>query len=176
MLYIFRLVWNFSCRKVEWIDLADLINISGEFLWTTDDNFARKDFAESGVFHCPSYPIHWLFPINGLVALGVDQSEQFKHEFVPKLGGATNEFWYSNVCSCSGMASSYFFDYQSSIKNLCGRSLGQRKYDWNLPVCTARNKSLLDGILKIVISNNSSSQSDLTSRLVKEKYLAYIWG
>ena len=47
--------------------------------------------------------------------LGVDQSEQFKHEFGPKLWGGTNEFWSSNVCSCSGMASLHFFDYQSSI-------------------------------------------------------------
>ena len=54
--------------------------------------------------------------------------------------------------------------------------LGQHKYDWNLRVCTLRNKSLLDGILKIDMSNNSSSQADLTSGLVKEKYLAYIWG
>ena len=164
------------------MDLADLISISGKFLWTANDNFARKDFAENGVFHCASYPIHWLFPINGFVAvsfqvyLGVDQSEQFKHEFTPKLGGATDEFWYSNVCSCSGMVSSYFFDYQSAIKNLCGRSLGQDIYDWNLRVCTARNKSLLDGILKIVISNNSLSQAELTLGLVKEKYLAYILG
>ena len=73
------------------------------------------------------------------------------------------------------MGSSHFFDYRSSIKNLCGRLLGQRKYERNLPVCTARNKSLLDEILKIVISNNSSSQADFTSRLAKEKYLAYIW-
>ena len=29
--------------------------------------------------------------------VGVDKSEQFKHEFGPKLGGATNEFWYSNM-------------------------------------------------------------------------------
>ena len=54
--------------------------------------------------------------------------------------------------------------------------LVQHIYDWNLRVCTARNKSLLDWILKIVISNHSSSQADLTSGLVKEKYLAYIWG
>ena len=31
ILYILRLVWNFSCLKVEWIDLADLISILGEF-------------------------------------------------------------------------------------------------------------------------------------------------
>ena len=78
--------------------------------------------------------------------------------------------------SCSGMTSSHFFNYQSSTKNLCGGSLRQHKYDGNLRVCTARNKSLLDGVLKIVISNNSSSQRDLPSGLVKEKYLAYIWG
>ena len=54
--------------------------------------------------------------------------------------------------------------------------LGQRKYDWNLRVYTARSKCLLDGILKTVISNNSSSQADLTSGLVKKKYLAYNWG
>ena len=54
--------------------------------------------------------------------------------------------------------------------------LGQHKYDVNLQVCTARNKTLLDGILETVISNNSSSHADLTSGLVKEKYLAHIWG
>ena len=31
-------------------------------------------------------------------SLGMDQSEQFKHEFGPKLWPATNEFWYSNDC------------------------------------------------------------------------------
>ena len=72
------------------------------------------------------------------------------------------------------MASSHFFDYQSSMKNLCGRSLGQHKDDWNLRVCTSSNKILLDGILKIVISNDSNSQADLTWGLVKQKYLAYI--
>ena len=54
-------------------------------------------------------------------------------------------------------------NHQSRI---CARSLGQHKYDWNLWVCTARNKSLLEGILKISIFNNSSSQADLTSGLV----------
>ena len=47
--------------------------------------------------------------------IGVDQSEQFKREFGPKLWGGTNEFWYLNVCSRSGMASLHFFDYRSSI-------------------------------------------------------------
>ena len=82
------------------------------------------------------------------------------------------------VFECLFMQWNGFFTFlrlSTSIKNLCGRLLGQRKSERNLPVCTARNKSLLDEILKIVISNNSSSQADFTSRLVKEKYLAYIW-
>ena len=72
-----------------------MIRISGEFFWTASHNFARKDFAEYGVFHCASYPIHWLFPMIGFVLvsfqayLGVDQSEQFKQKCGQKLGGAT---------------------------------------------------------------------------------------
>ena len=117
------------------IHLADLISMSGEFFWTANHKFAGKDFAENVVFHCAFYPIHWPFPMMGFVVvpsqayLGVNQSEHFKREFGPKLWGATNEFWYSSACSCSGMSSSHFFDYQSSIKNLRGRSLGQHKYD-----------------------------------------------
>ena len=97
-LYILRLVWNFSCRKVELIDLADLISISGEFFWITNHNCCRKDFSENRVFNCVSYPIHWSFFMIGFVVvpfqgyLGSDQSEQFKHEFGPKLGGAVLVF------------------------------------------------------------------------------------
>ena len=77
------------------MDLADLISISDEFFCTANHNFARKDFAENGAFHCAYYPIHWPFPMMGFVVvsfqayLGVDQIEQFKREFGPKLGGAT---------------------------------------------------------------------------------------
>ena len=60
-------------------------------------------------------------------------------------------------------------NYQSRI--CVAGSLGQHKYNWNLRVCTARNKSLLDGILKIFASNNSRSQADLTLGFVKKKYL-----
>ena len=71
------------------------------------------------------------------------------------------------------VASKHWTETHSGIKNPCVRSLGQDKYDWNLRLCTVRNKSLLDEILKIVISNNSSSQADFgNSGLVKEKYLA----
>ena len=85
--------------------MTDKISISGEFFWTANHNFARKDFAENGVFYCASYPIHWPFLMMGFFVvsfqayLGVDQSEQFKHEFGPKLWSTTNEFWYSNGCS-----------------------------------------------------------------------------
>ena len=74
--------------------MADLITISGEFL-TATHNFTRKDFAGNGVFYCASYPIYCPFPMVAFVVvpfqayLRVDQSEQFKHEFGPKLGGAT---------------------------------------------------------------------------------------
>ena len=47
--------------------------------------------------------------------LGVDQSEQFKHEFGPKLSGATNEFWYSN--DCSGMNAMEWLLHISSTIN-----------------------------------------------------------
>ena len=104
----------------------------------------------------------------------MDQSEQFKHEFGPRLCGGTNEFWYSNVCSCSGMASSHFFDYQSSIKNLCGRSLGQHKYDWNLWVCTARNKSLLDGILKLSYLITAAVKQTLLRDLLKKIFRIHL--
>ena len=78
--------------------MADMISTSGEFFWTANHNFARKDFAENSVFHCASYPIHSPFLMMGFLVvsfqayLRVDESEQFKHEFGPKLPGATNEF------------------------------------------------------------------------------------
>ena len=61
--------------------MADLISILGEFFWTVNHNFARKDFVENGVFHCASYHIHWPFPMIGFVVepfqvfLRVDQSD-----------------------------------------------------------------------------------------------------
>ena len=95
---------NFSCRKVELIDLADLI-ILGEFFGTANHNLTRKDFAEYGVFHCASYPIHWLFPMIGFVVvsfqayLGADQSEQFKQKLGTKLEDATITYniYYINL-------------------------------------------------------------------------------
>ena len=39
------------------------------------------------------------FVVSFQAYLGVDQSEQFKHEFGPKLWGTTKEFWYLNDCS-----------------------------------------------------------------------------
>ena len=37
--------------------------------------------------------------------LGVDQSEQFKHEFGPKLWGETNKFWYLQFLATKTYAS-----------------------------------------------------------------------
>ena len=77
--------------------MADLISISGEFFWTANHNFVRKDFAENRVFNCLLSHALVLFMMGFVVVpfqayLGSDQSEQFKHEFGPKLGGAVLVF------------------------------------------------------------------------------------
>ena len=46
--------------------------------------------------------------------LGVDQSEQFKHEFGPKLWGEINEFWYLQILATKTYAIKKSIEYLTS--------------------------------------------------------------